>query len=196
MRVVWLLEELGAAYELKLVEFKPTTSEFFIQQTPTGKLPTLVDGDTVMCESGAIIEYLLETLGQHDLAPAIGHADRAGYLQWLHFAEGTAFGPLGIVVWLTLYRQDAAEHPELVADAVARAGTGLAYLERHLATQPDAVPYLLPCGFSAADIMMGFTLFAAQQLQQLNDKPSCAAYLNRLGERPALQTALAKLGGF
>lgn len=149
-----------------------------------------------MCESGAIIEYLLETLDQHELAPPFGHADRPGYLQWLHFAEGTAFGPLGIVVWLTLYRQDAGEHPQLVADAIARAATGLAYLERHLAEQPAEVRYLLPSGFSAADIMMGFTLLAAQQLQQLNNMPSCTAYLARLAERPALKTALAKLGGF
>ena len=68
IRVRWLLEELELPYRLERVTFKPTTDRFFIQDTPTGKIPTLVDGDVVMAESGAIVEYSLERYGHGRLA--------------------------------------------------------------------------------------------------------------------------------
>jgi glutathione S-transferase len=188
-RVVWLLEELGLPYELEMVEFQPTSSKFFIQNTPTGKIPTLEDDDVVMCESGAIVEYILEKYAADRLTPALGTKTRAAYLQWLHFADSTAFAPLGVIVWLTLYRQDAADHPELVADAISRAQTPLQFLEDNLAGDG----YLLGNEFSAADIMMGFTLMAARMLNQLDERPKLAAYFARLEEREAFQAALAQL---
>ena len=108
VRIVWLLEELGLPYTLERVEFQPPARDFFVQKTPLGKLPTIEDGDVVMGESGAIVEYILERYGNGRLAPPIGSPLRPRFLQWLHFAESTAFPPLGIVVWLTLYRTDAA----------------------------------------------------------------------------------------
>ena len=60
VRVAWLLEELALPYRLERVEFLPPAKAFFAQRTPTGKLPTLVDGDVVLCESGAIVEYVIE----------------------------------------------------------------------------------------------------------------------------------------
>ena len=120
VRVIWLLEELGLPYSLARVEFMPTTREFFIQKSPLGKLPKLEDGDVVICESDAIVEYILERHGAGRLAPAIGSPNRPALLQWLHFAESTAFSPLGIVVWLSRYRKDVAEHAKLIAKARAR----------------------------------------------------------------------------
>ncbi len=69
-RILWLLEELGLPHELERVEFLPTSDTFFQQNTPTGKLPTLEDGDVLLCESGAIVEYILERYGEGRLAPA------------------------------------------------------------------------------------------------------------------------------
>ena len=168
------------------MEFQPTASKFFIQKTPTGKIPTLEDDDVVMCESGAIIEYLLEKYGGGQLAPAIGSADRAAYLQWLHYAEATAFPPLGIVVWLTVYRQDAADHPDVVKDARARAGMALDVIEARLAV----ADFLVGAVFTAADIMMGFTLFAAMTLDLLGERPNLVAYLGRLQRREAFGKTL------
>ena len=188
VRILWLLEELGLPYELARVEFKPTATRFFIQDTPTGKLPTIEDDGVVMAESGAIIEYLLEKYGTGRLAPPPGSPARAPYLQWFHFAESTAFPPMGIVVWLTTYRDDAVRHPEVVADARARAQSGLDQVERALAGND----YLLGSEFTAADIMMGFTLYAAQILDLLAPRHvNIAAYLARLMARPALQKAMA-----
>ena len=189
VRILWLLEELGLPYQLERVEFRPPAKTFFAQPTPLGKLPAIEDGDVVMSESGAIVEYILERYGEGRLAPAAGSPERASFLQWLHFAESTAFPPLGIVVWLTLYRDDAARHATLVADARARAAMGLDVVERSLAGRR----YLVGDEFTAADIMMGFTLVAARLLRVLVDgaHPALHEYLARLEARPAFQKAIA-----
>jgi len=188
VRILWLLEELDLPYELQRVDFLPPAKQFFAQRTPTGKLPTIEDGDVVMCESGAILEYILERYAEGRLAPAIGSPERAAFLQWVHFAESTAFPPLGIVVWLTLYRDDAADHPIVVEDARARAAMGFDYVESAL----DGRDYLLGNEFSAADIMMGFTLVAASVLGVVDTRyPRIQAYLARLAARPAFQKAVA-----
>jgi glutathione S-transferase len=188
VRVLWLLEELGLPYELERVEFRAPAKDFFSQQTPLRKLPTIEDGDVVMCESGAIIEYILERYGDGRLAPAVGTPERAPYLQWFHFAESTAFPPVGIVVWLTLYRSDAALHPAIVEDARRRAASGLEFLEHSLGNKR----YLSGAAFTAADVMMGFTLVACRVLGLLDDRyPSILSYLARLEERPAYQKAVS-----
>lgn len=189
VRIVWLLEELALPYELILLEFQTTSTEFFIQQTPTGKIPTLEDGAIIMSESGAMVEYILESYGDGRLAPSVQDPQRATFLQWLHFAESTAFTPIGTFAWLTRYRGDAEEHPDLIGDARHRVSTTLGYLARQLGEKP----YLLGDEFSAADVMMGFTLAAAASLNLLEDVPELLPYLSRLQARSPFQTAIAKL---
>jgi glutathione S-transferase len=188
VRVLWLLEELGLPYELRSAAFTPPARRFFSQPTPLGKFPVIEDGDVVMCESGAIVEYILERYGGGRLAPPPGSPERAAFLQWLHFAESTAFPPIGIVVWLSRYRDDAGQHAALIADARERAAAGFEFLERGLGDKP----YLLGDAFSAADVMMGFTLAAGRALGVLDDRfPALQRYLDRLLARPALQKAIA-----
>jgi len=188
VRVLWLLEELGLPYELARVDFLPPAKKFFAQQTPLGKLPTIEDGDIVMSESGAIVEYILERYGEGRLAPPVGSQERARFLQWIHFSEGTAFPPLGIIVWLTLYRDDANRHAALVEDARNRAAMGLEFLEHELGRNT----YLIGDEFSAADIMVAFTLVAARVLGVLDERFSALnAYIARLEKRPAFQKAVA-----
>jgi glutathione S-transferase len=188
VRVLWLLEELGLPYQLERVTFQPPATRFHVQATPTGKFPTIRDGDVVMAESGAIVEYLLERYGDGRLAPPIGSPERPAFLQWLHYAESTAFPPLGIVVWLSTYRSGESDDPELLADARARAAASFDRLEGELRGRE----YLLPSGFSAADIMMGFTVVAGRLLGVWGDEhPALGAYTARLTERPAYQKALA-----
>jgi glutathione S-transferase len=188
VRVAWLLEELGLPYELVRGEFSPPTDRFFSQTTPTGKFPTLVDGDLVLCESGAIVETLLERYGEGRLAPPVGSDDRARYYQWLHFADSTAFPPIGIIVWLTRYRGEDEAHAALLADARARAASGLAFLEDALGEEGFVVGPEL----TAADVMLGFTLLAARAVGVLDDRfPKTNAYLTRLISRPAFQTVAA-----
>ena len=136
LRVAWLLEELGTEYEVILSDFVPTRSRFFIQQTPTGKFPTIDDDGFILFESGAIVEYLLEKHGETTLVPAPGSREKGEWLQWVHFADGTAFPPLGIVIWLAVYRDDADQHPALIEDARQRARTAFELLERQPADRP------------------------------------------------------------
>jgi glutathione S-transferase len=186
VRILWLLEELGLPYELHRVPFKPPTTRFFGQDTPTRKLPTIVDGDVTMCESGAIAEYIVEKYGEGRLAPPPGTAARAAYLQWIHFAESTAFPPVGIVVWLMRYRGGRESESELLEDARERAVSGFEYLEESIGDSD----YLVGDDFTAADIMMGFTLVAATVLGLLDARyPRLQSYLARLQARPAFQKA-------
>jgi glutathione S-transferase len=162
IRVRWLLEELGLPHELARVPFI-VPSHTFAQSTSLGKLPVLEDGDVTICESGAIVEDVVERYGGGRLAP-----------------------PIGVVVWHTLYEGNADRSPEVIASARGRALEALGFVSRRL----EGRDYLLGAEFSAADIMMGFTLFAARALGVLDDRhPNLTRYLARLEARPAFRTA-------
>jgi glutathione S-transferase len=192
LRVAWLLEELGVDYEVVLLEFRPTRSEFFIQQTPTGKFPTIDDDGFILCESGAILEYLLEKYPHPSLMPRPGTREKGEWLQWMHFADGTAFPPLGIVVWLSVYRDDADRLRDLIEDARQRARSGFRLLEERLTDRR----WILGDNFTAADIMLGFTLLAGRLLGVVDPGSSLRRYLDRLESRDAYHVALDRTGGF
>lgn len=187
MRVRWLLEELGLPHVLRRVEFVPPSGGFFAQSTPSGKLPVVEDGDVTIAESGAILEYVLERYGNGRLAPPIGSPARARYLQWLHFAEGTLSVPLSTILWHALYKGDAGGLPTVMADARERAHRTLQVVDDAL----DGRDHLAG-DFSAADIMVGFTVAAARALGVLDSRHArLEAYLARLEARPAFQRATA-----
>ena len=188
VRIVWLLEELELPFELRTAELVPPAPEPFVQKTPFGKVPALEDGDVTMFESGAILEYLLECYGEGRLAPPPGSAQRAAFLQWVHFAEGTAFGGIGAIAWHTRFREDADQMPQAMEDYRTWTTKSLELVERTLADGD----YLLGSEFSGADIMVGYTVLVAKALGVLGEGfPNLDAYLARLTERPALRRALA-----
>ena len=188
VRVRWLLEELGLPYELERVPFVAPSGGFFAQATPSGKVPVLEVDGVAFGESGAILEYLVERYDDGRLAPPVGAPARGLYLQWLHFAEGTASVPLSTILWHTVYKGDAAEVPTVMADARDRAHTTLMVVERAL----DNSEYLPGPSFTAADIQLHFTVAAARVLGVLDDRhPNLGAYLERLAQRPAFQRATA-----
>lgn len=186
IRIYWLLEELGVPYQLEVVPFTVGKTPFS-QRSPYGKLPAIEDGELTMCESGAILEYVLDRYGEGRLAPRLGTPQRGEFLQWVHFAEATALPPLGDIVRHTIFKPEAERIPAVVEDARARAAAGFAVVERAL----DGKDYLLGREFSAADVMMGVTLLIARRLKVLDERyPNLLAYLARLEARPALQKAL------
>ncbi len=185
IRVVWLLEELGIPYQLETRDYRPSPTPF-AQQTPFGKLPALEDGETVMFESGAIVEYVLERYGQGRLGPRAGEPGRGTFLQWLHFAEATLMPPLVEIFRHTMLKPEAERIPAVVADGKARAAVTLNVVEQALRGRD----YLLGETFSAADVMMGYGMKMADQFGLLHELPNLKAYVQRLNARPALQRAL------
>jgi len=187
VRIYWLLEELRLPYRLETLTFTSLKSPAYKKVHPLGKVPAIQDGDLTMFESGAILEYILEKYGNGRLAPAPGTPGRAVFLQWVHFAEATAFPPIGDVVAHTFFRPEAERIPAIVVDGRTRAAAVLALLEQALVGQQ----YLLGAEFTAADIMMGVTLLGAKWHGLLTDAyPNVLAYMERLEQRPALRKAL------
>jgi glutathione S-transferase len=187
VRVLWLLEEMGLPYELQAAPLEPPAPKPFAQKTPTGKVPTIEDDGVTIFESGAIVEYLLEKYGNHGLAPAVGSPLRGPFLQWVHFADATAFTGLGNIAWHTRFKGDAERVADALADYRAWAEASLDSLERNLRGKN----YLLGAEFSAADVMVGYTVLVAKAMGLIGaEHPSVDAYLARLTERPALRRAL------
>ncbi len=187
IRIIWLLEELGVPYELATVAFKPPRHSFE-QDTPAGKFPVLEDGDLVMFESGAILEYVIEKYGKGRLAPAIGTPERGRYLQWVHFAEATAFPPIGDVARHTMFLPEPDRLPQVAADGRVRTKNALDVLEKAL----NGKDYLVGNELSGADIMMGYFLMAARMLGCVgSEHTNVAAYWERLAARPGFQKALS-----
>jgi glutathione S-transferase len=180
-RIHWLLEELELPYELVSVEFvRPTT--VFSQATPSGKLPVIEDGDLIVSESGAIIEYVIERYGRGRLAPPVGSSLRPAYLQWIHFAEATVMAPLGELIRQTRFYPEDRRVPFVMDDVRMRAAAAVDVIERALIGKE-----YLAGEFSGADIMMGYSLAWAKFFEIFPDpeRPNVSAYYERLRARPA-----------
>lgn len=189
-RVRWLLEELGQGYRLETLSFSDGSmqSPAYLAKNPLGKVPTLEDDGVVIFESGAIVEYLLERYGKGRLAPAPGSPERPAFLQWLHWSEATCMPPIGEIAQHSFMRPEAERIPAVVVDARKRLARLLDVVEKELASRDT----LLPSGFSAADVMLGYALQLAKMLGQLPaDRPRTTAYLARLAARPAFQKAFS-----
>jgi glutathione S-transferase len=140
-----------------------------------------------MCESGAIVEYLIEKHAQGQLAPAVGEPERGAYLQWIHFAEATTLPPISDVSRHTFLLPEAERLPQVAQDGRKRAINALNVLERAL----DGKQYLVGDKFSGADIMTGYSVLAARMLGVAEQaQPNLSAYWERLASRPGLQKAL------
>ncbi|QNA90679.1 glutathione S-transferase [Massilia sp. Dwa41.01b] len=206
-RILWLLEELGLDYEIKKYQRDPKTMLAPAELRavhPLGKSPVITDGDTVVAESGAIIEYLVERYGKGRFVPAAGTPEKLKYTYFLHFAEGSAMSPL--LMKLVFDRIENGPMPffaKPIARTIARKvkdtlvhpniQAQLGYLESELAT----------CGwfagneFSAADIQMSFPLEAASARAGLGAQyPRLTAFLARIHARPAYIRALERGGKY
>ena len=190
LRVLWLLEELGLPYEVEKVEFKRDVldSPEFRRVNPLGRLPVLRDGDVAMIESGAMVQYLLERYGEGRLQPPVASPQRPAFLQWLHFAEAGAMPPIGTIAQHTLLKPEAERIAAVVPGARKQVEEYLGMLDQELAGKQ----FLLGDEFSAADVMLGYTLTMAEMLGILGAAhPNVQAYLGRLKQRPAYQKAMA-----
>ena len=189
-RIIWLLEELGLPYTLDAFQRRPDLygPEKMRQAHVLGRAPVIYDGDVVLAESGAIVEYILACYGQGRLSVEPAAPIFARYLYWLHYAEGSLMLQLLREWSLDRMLPDADSHSGM---ARIREGTRM-----HLTMIEGALKdasYLAGDQFTAADIMMAypFTTFRHYiRPLELSAYPAIAAYASRLEARPAFQKAV------
>ncbi len=191
-RVLWLLEELGLDYEVVSYSIRDGSlrDPAFLAISPAGRVPALEMHGKVMFESGAIVQFLCEEHADAGLAPLPGHGDRARYLEMISYAETMASLIEQLNMQHLFLRPPAKPAPVVIKLVTARLGSVMAGLEAVLGEGE----YLLPSGFSGADIMMGFNLCAAPFYVHMDRFPTLCAYKARLEPRPAMQRALARDG--
>jgi glutathione S-transferase len=186
VRVRWLLEELGLPHHLMTLAIDEVAEPEHVALQPLGRVPVLVDGELVLQESGAIVQYLLDTYGHGRLEPARGSGDRPRFLQWFHFAEATLAQPLASLAEHTWRRPPKQRIPELVPDARAKATRALTAVERALSGRE-----WLTREFSAADIMMGWSTAVAARFQLVTREfPSVRDYVARCHRRPPFRRSM------
>ena len=190
-RIVWLCEELGIAYELKHTARDPKTMlapPDYKALHPIGAAPVITDGDLVLAESGAVVEYILARYGNGALALKPDHPDFANYLYWFHFANGTLQANMGRLMILNRLKLDPG-HPILAA-TIARVDRCFDLVN----ARTGESDHLVGREFTAADIMMGFSLTTMRYFQPYDLKrcPNILTYLARVSARPAYRRAMEK----
>lgn len=190
-RIVWLCEELALPYELHKHARDPATQlspPEIRAMHPLGAAPLIQDGDVLLAESAAIVEYVIVKHGGGRLKLGPEHPDYAAYLYWFHFSNGN-LQPGLMRLMLTSRAQLPADHPVLLS-VKGRLDRVMALVEGRL----GEAAYFAGRDFTAADIMSVFSLTTMRLFQPLDLAPysNIRAYLQRIGERPAYRRAMAK----
>ncbi len=204
-RVLWLLEELGVPYEIKRYERDAKTMlapPELKAVHPLGKSPVVTDGDKIIAETGAIVEYILETYGQGRLIPAPGTPERLRYTYWLHYAEGSAMTPLLLkLVFTALPNRAPVLMKGLVRSIAGRAQQGFVdpQIKAHVdywEAELSRSEWFAGSALTGADIMMSFPLEAGAARGGAASRPHVKAFLDRIHARPAYQRALERGGSY
>jgi glutathione S-transferase len=206
-RVLWLLEELGLAYEV--VRYQRDQATMLAPPElraihPLGKSPVITDGGLTLAESGAILDYLVETYGGGKLIPPAGTPERLRHRYWMHYAEGSAMPPL--LLKLVFDRLEKSPAPFFVRPVIRALAQRVkrTYIEPQLATHLDFLEGELGKSawfageeFTSADIQMSFPLEGAVARGGLDARrPRLMAFLERIHARPAYRRALERGGEF
>ena len=204
-RILWLLEELNLPYEIKRYERNKVTMLAPPELKaihPLGKSPVITDGDLVIAESGAIIEYLVNKYGGGKLKPT-SEKDLIQYTYWLHYAEGS-FMPI-LLLMLIFKKIESGPMPffvkpiaKMISKTVHKMLITPQY-KNHLEFQEAELQkheWFAGSEFSAADIMMSFPVEAAASRGGLTNSPKLEAYLKKIHSRPAYQKAIERGGEF
>jgi len=189
LRVIWLCHELDLPHEVKTIDFAGgyrATPEWR-RLNPVGKVPVMSDGEFTMFESGAMVQYLLDRYGNGRLQPPPGTERHGLYLQWSWFAEATYARPVGEIVNHARAFGKDGQIPAVVEEMKGRARLCSIAVDQALKDRS----YLLGEEFTAADIMMGYSVMIAQRYASIEGLPDLNAYWERLSSRPAYLRAAA-----
>lgn len=185
----WLLEEIGAPYELIPVDLAKGEhkSPAHLKIHPHGAVPAFRDGDLTMFESAAICAYLADKFPDRGFAPPPGTPARGLYYQWMFYAMATLEPPVLQVFLHTRMLPEGQRLPALAEQGRTR----FAETARVLGATLDGKSFLLGEQFSAADVMIGATSIWAGAMGLLAEHPTLIAYCERLQARPAYQRSRA-----
>ena len=204
-RILWLLEELGQPYEVKRYERNAQTMlappELHAIH-PLGKSPVITDGAHTIAETGAIVDYLIDTYGEGRLIPPAGTEERLRYTYWTHFAEGSAMPPLvmTLVFGALPSRVPFFIRPvaKLISDNVQKS-----FLRPNIEAQLKLMEaelgksaWFAGSELTGADVMMSFPVEAAGTRGGLGDAPKLKQWLATVHARPAYQAALKRGGAY
>jgi glutathione S-transferase len=190
-RILWLLEELGAPYEIKFYQRDATTNLAPPELEaihPLGKSPVIEEDGHVIAESGAVVDYIVRKHGAGRLSPRVGSWEHESYLEWLHYAEGSAMLPLMVNLYIMRLGDAAAPLKPRVDDEI----------NRHMGFINDALAgkdYLLG-EFSGADVQLSFAGEVARAFGRLETLPNVKAWVERLHARPAFVKSIEKGGAY
>jgi glutathione S-transferase len=204
-RVLWLLEELELPYEI--VRYERDDKTLLAPASlraihPLGKSPVITDGEATLAESGAILEYLVETYGKGAIAPAQGTPEHRRYRYFMHYAEGSL---MPLLVMKLVFNKVKADAPFLIrpfARTITRMvaqrfldpniARHLAFLADHLGTHA----WFAGDAFTAADIHMSFAIQGAIARTGGEISPVLTEWLAKIQARPAYRRAIEKGGEF
>lgn len=186
-RVLWLLHELGADFDVRVWPFDKTLrSEAFLALNPAGRVPALEMDGRSYWETGAIIEILCERFGR--LGRDVGDAERADWLIWVHFSETISQHSAALTQSHVILREDWMRSPTVMKLEAARVGKCFDAVEARLSGD-----WLLS-GFSAADVAVGQAVVMARHFHRIGERPRMAAWMARLEARAAYLAADAGPG--
>ena len=190
-RIVWLCEELGLPYQLKVYDRDKVTRlapPEYKALHPLGAAPVIDDNGLVLAESGAIVEYLTAKYGKGRLVLAPDHPDYGQFVYWLHFANGTLQPATGRN--MILGRLNLPEDDAVLRAMKGRLDLALGLVEARL----GKADYLAGTALTTADIMIVFTLTTMRLFLPFDLKPypNIRAYLARIGQRDAYKRAMKK----
>lgn len=191
-RVLWALEELGLSYEIKYYQRDAVTNlapPELKAVHPLGKSPLLEEDGEVIEESGAIIQHLLDSYGQGRFQPAPGSKDALRYLQWMHFAEGTAMTPILLQLYTSRLGDAAAPLKPRITEQ-------LSSQFRFLNDQLAATGHFVGNDWTGADFMLSFPAEIAVMQGQGEAYPNLAKFVAAVHARPAWQVAREKGGAY
>src|SRR4051812_44232640 len=185
-RPLWVLEEMGLPYELRMLPFPPrATAPDYLARNPLGTIPLLEDGDIRMTESAAICQYLVSRYGPSPLNVAPEEPGYAAFLNGLHFGEATLTFPQTLVL---RYRRLEPPERRLAQVAEDYERWFLSRLRKGLGTLDGG--FYAAGRFTAADVSIGYALLLAGKLGlDVQFTLDVAAYWARLSARPGYQRA-------
>ncbi len=190
-RIVWLAEELGLEYELEVFPREPNGAapQPVKALHAIGKAPVIRDGNTVLAESGAIVEYIVQRHGGGRLAVPPVAPDYARYVYWMHFAEGSLMSLM--LIALVLSRVPEAKESPVRARILDRMKQMLAFVDAEIADRE-----YFAGAFTAADVMMLFPFTTMRKFLEYDLAPyaNIVAYVKRIEARPAYRKAMTRIG--